>query len=413
MQIASLPRFVRVLFACFLVATGLLVVSCDGGGVNSNGDGSNSDGGTDTTPPSAPSELSASAEEGAVSLNWNAVSADDLHGYNVYRSTSSIDEVSGESPLNESLLSDTSYTDDGVSNGTMYHYVVTAVDGRENESDLSNEATATPNAGNRIAFISSRDTTGTTIYTISPNGSDPNQVASGNTDGNPAWSPSGDRIAFERGRNNSRSNPQIYTIRPDGSGLEQVTSDGGYDPTWSPDGIAFTSERDGSDRDVNREIYTIRPDSSGAERVTNNSASDSQPAWSPSGDRIAFESDRDGNDEIYTIRPDGTGLERVTNNGDSDSEPAWSPDGDRIAFISNRDGDFEVYTIRPDGTGLEQVTNNSDIETHPAWSADGDRIAFTSERDGGSEIYTIRPDGTGLKQVTENGGSSPAWRLSQ
>jgi Tol biopolymer transport system component len=49
-------------------------------------------------------------------------------------------------------------------------------------------------------------------------------------------------------------------------------------PAWSPDGtrIAFESERDG-----NLEIYVMNADGSGVTRLTNDPASDSTPAWSP------------------------------------------------------------------------------------------------------------------------------------
>jgi hypothetical protein len=100
------------------------------------------DGGT--TAPGAPSELSVSTGEGIVDLSWAPVTAIDLEGFNIYRSTSSISDVSGRNPLNGSLYLGTSYTDGEVNNGTTYHYVVTAVDESGNESAPSNEVTATP-----------------------------------------------------------------------------------------------------------------------------------------------------------------------------------------------------------------------------------------------------------------------------
>jgi len=58
----------------------------------------------------------------------------------------------------------------------------------------------------------------------------------------PSWSPDGSTIAFTR---NMQGNYDIFTIRPDGSGLQRLTTDPGNDAhsTWSPDGqwIAFAS----------------------------------------------------------------------------------------------------------------------------------------------------------------------------
>ena len=52
---------------------------------------------------------------------------------------------------------------------------------------------------------------------------------------------------------------------------------------------------------------------------------DQDPAWSPDGSKIAFESDRDGNYEIYVMNADGTAQHNLTNDGAYDRDPAWSP----------------------------------------------------------------------------------------
>lgn len=52
--------------------------------------------------------------------------------------------------------------------------------------------------------------------------------------------------------------------------------------------------------------------------------------------KIAFVSYRDGNAEIYTMNPDGSDQQRLTEDPASDTEPAWSADGKKIAFVSDR-----------------------------------------------------------------------------
>jgi hypothetical protein len=99
---------------------------------------------TDTTSPAAPTGLAATPGDATVSLDWNDNGEGDLNGYNVYRSTT---QGSGYSKLNGSLLSSSDYTDNSVSNGTTYYYVVTAVDTSSNESGYSGEVSATPQAG--------------------------------------------------------------------------------------------------------------------------------------------------------------------------------------------------------------------------------------------------------------------------
>jgi len=387
--------------------------------IGGGGEGGDNDGGSDgdTTAPSAPSGLFGKAETGTVELSWSAVGAGDLSGYNVYRSTSPINDVSGKSPLNGSPLLGTSYTDDGAENGTTYHYSVTAIDESGNESTASNEVTATlsgSDGSGRIAFRSRRGLVSVSeIHTIAPNGADLKQL----TDPNgfykkkPTWSPDGSQVAFLRVTSDGQV---IYTVDSDGSDLNKVTGNGydDSDPAWSPDGnrIAFYSRRDGG-----AGIYTIRPDGSDLNRIVGKGINDSNPTWAPSGNRIAFDSPRGEGltDDIYTIRLDGSGLERVTNNNSFDQQPVWSPNGNRIAFIKGIDDNSEIYTIRPDGSDLNQVTKNGvDESSTLAWSPDGNRIAFVSRRDGDPEVYTIRPDGSDLKQLTENDASDrdPAWR---
>ena len=98
---------------------------------------------TDTTPPSAPAGLTATAGDARVSLSWNAVAASDLAGYRVYRSTSTT--VPLDSPISGStLVTATTIADTAAQNGTTYRYVVVAVDTSANASGPSSTVSATP-----------------------------------------------------------------------------------------------------------------------------------------------------------------------------------------------------------------------------------------------------------------------------
>jgi fibronectin type 3 domain-containing protein len=90
----------------------------------------------DTTKPTAPAGLTATAGQGQVALNWQA-STDNVGvtGYRVFRGTTQIASVGGTT-LN--------YTDTGLAAGT-YSYTVRAVDAAGNLSDPSNTASATVN----------------------------------------------------------------------------------------------------------------------------------------------------------------------------------------------------------------------------------------------------------------------------
>ena len=98
----------------------------------------------------------------------------------------------------------------------------------------------------------------------------------------------------------------------------------------------------------------------------------SPPSIPGSSGRIAFVSTRDGASWIYVA--DSTGVRRLTR-GD---EPAWSPDGTTIAFESSTG----ISVIRADGTGLRSVRDGG---YQPAWSRDGTAIAF---RDVAFRLYS-------------------------
>jgi hypothetical protein len=145
-----LTAFLTILLAASLSLAG---AGCGGAGANGNGggngdgngDGDGNGGDEDTTAPAAPSGLSGTSGDAAIDLTWSAVGADDLDGYNVYRATESIGDVSGTDPLNASPIADTTgYRDGDAENGATYYYVVTAVDTATNESGPSGEIQKTP-----------------------------------------------------------------------------------------------------------------------------------------------------------------------------------------------------------------------------------------------------------------------------
>ena len=61
----------------------------------------------------------------------------------------------------------------------------------------------------------------------------------------------------------------------------------------------------------------------------------SESAFPGDSGKIAFTSNRDGNLEIYAMNADGSDVKRLTDNPAEDSAAAWSPDGQRIAFERN------------------------------------------------------------------------------
>jgi Tol biopolymer transport system component len=151
--------------------------------------------------------------------------------------------------------------------------------------------------------------------------------------------------------------------------------------------IAFASTRT-TGEGVNNpegdfEIFTMKPDGTELKQLTSNNAEDSLPSFAADGSEVAFTSNRDGNYEIYVMDSDGSNQTRLTNNTGLDAFPTISPDKSRIAYQSDRGGNSEIIV---QVAGFEiNVTNNAANDNHPAFSPDGTKIAFTrSQQDGNS-----------------------------
>jgi TolB protein len=105
------------------------------------------------------------------------------------------------------------------------------------------------------------------------------------------------------------------------------------------------------------------------------------------------------------MRADGSNQVRVTSSPQVDTFPAWSPDGNKIAFQSNENGNFEIFTVYPDGSERKRLTTGLVDNKYPAWSPDGSKIVFYSKRDcnnDNGEIYIMNADGSGQVRVTRS-----------
>jgi dipeptidyl aminopeptidase/acylaminoacyl peptidase len=144
-------------------------------------------------------------------------------------------------------------------------------------------------------------------------------------------------------------------------------------PAPAADGTA------GSSRIVPASVHVIAADGSQPRTLTNRPlAFDANPAWSPDGARIAFESTVDGKRAIWVMQADGENLRRLTDGPGADASPAWSPDGSRIAFMSDRDGAPEVYVANRDGSNPVRLTARP-RSFAPTWAPDGTRLAYIND----------------------------------
>ena len=187
----------------------------------------------------------------------------------------------------------------------------------------------------------------------------------------------------------------LFIAAADGSGERPLleSRDVDYDPAWSPDGaaIVFTSERGGS-----ADLFRVKPDGTGLEQLTHDPAYDDQAAFSADSRQLAFVSTRaGGNAHLWTMDVSTRRARRLTAGPGGDFRPSWSPDGKWIAFSSDRASDLpfahgrwerlqlaDLYIIHPDGSGLKRISVHGGFCGSPKWTSDSRHVvAYCMDRE--------------------------------
>ena len=184
---------------------------------------------------------------------------------------------------------------------------------------------------------------------------------------------------------------------------------GDGDAAISPDGrrIAFVSSRDG-----NEELYVADARTREVRRLTRNArAPDRRPAWSPGGDRIAWQSGPPGTADLLVMRADGSGKRLLVGGNGDHADPAWSPDGARIAFASTRAGRRQLWSVAAAGGDPEPLAQVPGRVWAPAWSPDGASIAFARETARDSDVWVLELADGSTRGLTRGVGrdSRPDW----
>ena len=281
--------------------------------------------------------------------------------------------------------------------------------------------------GRKLAFQSRG------IYVVNVDGSGlQNLTRSPKTDRSPAWSPDGQKIAFDRfdgfppqwRPGDGGPDSDIYVMNADGSGTKNLTRNPKPDsgPAWSPDGQKIAFQRvvgvipcgTGGCGRGDSDIYVMNADGSEQRNLTRKpSLRLDSYSWSPDGQKIVFQRRFKGkgkNWDIYVINAGGSGERNLTRNPSQDIDADWSPDGRRIVFRTSRHGKWEVYVMNADGSGQRRLTRTPAAnESRPSWSTDGQKIAFTREVGGNFELYVMNADGTGQRRLTRNSSPVARW----
>jgi Tol biopolymer transport system component len=262
------------------------------------------------------------------------------------------------------------------------------------------------------------------VFLVSARGGEPRMLtAEGNWRNRLAWSPDGQAVLLaaerfpgvgERPQQSTGGAPAalVWRVPVDGTPPRAVrgTTNAGDVAVSGAGRLAYSQET--VDFDVWR--VDLRPPGKAPEPPTRLIAStkiDTNPQFSPDGERVAFVSVRSGQAEVWIVDRDGRRPLQLTSVGRDGGvgAPRWSPDGRNIAFDFSPVGQamVNIYVVDASGGAPRRVTRSSAVDATPSWSRDGRWIYFGSNRSGGWQVWKVPATGEepgGARQVTRGGG---------
>jgi Tol biopolymer transport system component len=315
--------------------------------------------------------------------------------------------------------------------------------------------------GSRIVYMRPNPASGDSILVARSDGAEERVIVppiGGVHTHEPAWSPDGAWIYFDRGLINNNDAPsEIWRVPSGGGAAERVVGTQGVaqGPLPTPDGrglvyagdqaggvinlwwrplsggrerrltrglgdyIAPRISRDGrrlvcEARTSTGSLRTLGLDEKAAglgEALTAGGAEDAAPSTARSG-RMAFSSARNGTRDIWLSEAEGTKARPLTSDAESDALPSISPDGSRVAFVSSRGGARGLWLIPAEG-GAPRPLVRADVLDRPSWSPDSRRVVYAAagpEEKAG--LWVISADGGAPSSIPGISGRCPAWSPS-
>lgn len=159
-------------------------------------------------------------------------------------------------------------------------------------------------------------------------------------------------------------------------------------------------------------IWVVPPAGGAAEKVSNGLQPAARPKWSPTGERILYQTVSVLGSRLWMLDVDLSTSSELSSGANFDQHPEWHPSGERIAFSSARgDSGFDLWEIHLD-TGLSwRLSQYPGDETEPVWSADGRDLAFVRRMDDQWRLV-LRRHGQADQDlvISDEPLAAPSWR---
>jgi dipeptidyl aminopeptidase/acylaminoacyl peptidase len=316
--------------------------------------------------------------------------------------------------------------------GRQVAYTVTTLDAKEDDSDSD-------------------------VYLVSRDGGEPLRLTSGKkSETQPRFSPNGEWIAFLSDREGKKK--QVYLLSRRGGEAVKLTAYAAdvSDLDWSPDSkrlalvvsdvdpddegegegkeqgeksekkktpkpivlrrLQFQRDGEGYLREVRKHLHVFDLEKKTSIQVTSGPFDDSDPAWSPDGQAIAFVSnrtlpdpDRTQNTDVFVVTArEGQVPRAVTTGPGADGSPVWSPDGKWIAYVAGCDpkdlwyGTTHVALAPFAGGASRPLTAALDRNVaSPRFTPDGRLVLFLVEDRGNRHLARVPVAGGAVEPVVE------------
>ncbi len=178
-------------------------------------------------------------------------------------------------------------------------------------------------------------------------------------------------------------------------------------PAFSPSGqdLAYVSYRSGQPQ-----VYLLNLNSGQVRSIGRMPGITFAPRFSPDGGRLVFSVAAHGVTNIFTADLRTGNTTRLTEDDAIDTSPSFSPDGSQIVFNSDRGGVPELYVMSASGGAATRISFGSGKYGDPVWSPHGNLIAFTKIDHGSFYVGVMNPDGSGERLLTEGYQvEGPSW----